>query len=166
MAQFRFALALLVLAVGCDSRSAQLEKENQELKTRLDKQTAAQDYELQGKCSKDARVWFNENYSRDKDTLLLDFSNHYNAKLNKCFILVEYHYTSNFANVGGSSWTNIMTLYDVYENAKYARFIENHVTNYNPEIKTTDEVITCEVYGNDCKTGDEFNGLIRPYVND
>jgi hypothetical protein len=35
--------------------------------------------------------------SRDKNTILLDFRNHYNKKENKCFGFVEWHYHSNFA---------------------------------------------------------------------
>ena len=156
-----------LIATGCDNdRISKLEKENQEMKAKLEKGNAAQEFDLQAKCGKDARSWFNENWSRDKDTVLLDFTNHYNAKLNKCFILVEFHYNSTLAGPGGSSWTNDMALTDVYENAKYADFAENHVTNWKPNLNTTQEVITCDVQGTKCKTGDEFNNLIRPYMND
>ena len=62
--------------------------------------------------------------SREKETILLDFTNHYNVKQNKCLILVEYHYKSQFTGPGGESWTNDTSLFDVYENAKYAYFAE------------------------------------------
>src|ERR1019366_3368203 len=86
------AAAVMLAAIGCDTseRIARLEKQNQELQTELKNRNATADYDLQAKCSKDARIWFNENWSRDKDTILLDFSNHYNKSLNKCFIVVEY----------------------------------------------------------------------------
>ena len=161
-------LGFFVIALsGCDmGRVDRLERENAALKAKVDKADVARDFDLQAKCSKDARAWFNGNWSRDKDTILLDFSNHYNAKQNKCFILVEFHYTSHFAGPGGNSWTNDMSLTDVYENAKYAYFAENDITNFKPEINTRQEVISCDVAGAKCKTGDEFNNLIRPYMND
>jgi hypothetical protein len=161
-------LGLILLPVfGCDGdKIARLEKDNADLKAQMAKQSATVDYDLQAKCSKDARMWFNENWTRDKQTILLDFTNHYNAKHNKCLILVEYHYNSKFANAGGNSWTNDMSLTDVYENAKYAYFAENHITNWKPKIETHEEVISCDVEGVKCKAGDEFNNLIRPYMND
>ncbi|WP_353066444.1 hypothetical protein RBB77_08370 [Tunturibacter psychrotolerans] len=160
---------ILLVTVGCDGdKIAQLEKQNQELKDQIAKQNLAADFDLQAKCSKDARVWFNENWggARDKQTILLDFTNYYNAKHNKCLILVEYHYNSQFAGPGGNSWTNDMSLTDVYENAKYAYFAENHITNFKPTIETHEEVISCDVERTKCKTGDEFNNLLRPYMND
>jgi hypothetical protein len=166
------AIALLtscVLLAGCDAdRLAKLEKENADLKAKIEKQNNMVNLDLQAKCSKDARVWFNQNWSRDKDTVLLDFTNHYNAKHNKCLILVEYHFNSTSA-LGireGNSWTNDMTLTDVYENAKYADFAINNITLWKPTISTHEEVITCEVEGDKCKTEDEFKSLLRPYMND
>ena len=156
-------LLLMLMFAGCDS--GRLEKQNAELKAQIAKDTVARDFDLQAKCSKDARVWFNVNWQRDKDTVLLDFSNHYNAQNNKCFIFVEYHYNSRMADAGGSSWTNDMNVWDVYENAKYADFTENHFTYYKPTIHVGDEVITCDVQGTKCKTANEFNNLIRPYMN-
>jgi hypothetical protein len=161
-------LCLIFLPMfGCnDDKIAQLEKQNTELKAQLAKEKdTTRDFDLQAKCSKDARIWFNQNWSRDKDTILLDFSNHYNAEHNKCFILTESHYNSHFANPGGNSWANDMTLTDVYENAKYAEFVENHVTDVKPTLNVANEVITCDVQGAKCKTGEEFDNLIRPYMN-
>lgn len=104
------SISLLVLilfaAMGCDNseRISRLEKQNQDLRAEVSRSRATADYDLQAKCSKDAREWFNVNWAggRDKDTILLNFTNHYDKNLNKCFILVEYHYNSNFAGPGGS----------------------------------------------------------------
>ena len=107
------------------------------------------------------------NWSRDKDTILLDFTNHYNAKQNKCFILAEHHFNSHLVGTGfGDSWSNMMNLFDIYENAKYAEFGENHYTYYKPTIHTGDEVIMCNVQGTKCKSQDEFNNLTSTYMND
>jgi hypothetical protein len=155
------------LIAGCDAdRIAKLEKENADLKTKVEKQNAATAYDLQAKCGKDSRTWFNLNWSRDKTTALLDFTNHYSAKLNKCFILVEYHDNSGLAYHGGYSWTNYMSLWDVYENMKYADFSENHYTYLKPKPSAGDEVITCEVAQQKCKTLDEFRNLTSQYLSD
>jgi len=163
-----FLVAALIVSLGCDTsdRIARLEKENQELQAQIKKNDAAADYDLQAKCGGDARAWFNENWgSRDKDTILLDFSNHYNKKMNKCFIVVEYHYNSHLVGDGGNSWTNDMVVSDVYENVKYGTFAENNYSYWKPTITTRSEVITCELYGQKCKTLQEFNQLLYPYIN-
>jgi hypothetical protein len=156
--------AVLLMAIGCGQHDkiAKLEKQNEELKAEVEKSHATADYDLQAKCSKDAKAWFNENWSRDKDTALLDFTNHYNKSMNKCFILVEYHYT---LGDGGASWMNDMKLWDVYENVQYASFGEIHHDYLKPTAPTEDRVITCELSDKKCRTGEEFNGLVRPYLN-
>jgi hypothetical protein len=166
-----FGASLACLATSaCDlpDRVSRLEKENKELKAEVSSPAAVADYDLQAKCSKDAREWFNVNWAggRDKDTLLLEFTNHYNKKQNKCFIFVEYHYNSHLAGREGWSWTNDMSLWDVYENFKYANFGGNTYTYYKPTISTSTEVITCEANGQKCKTVEEFNSFVRPYLND
>jgi hypothetical protein len=162
-------LALCVISLvlaGCDSdKIAKLEKENQELQDQLRKQQAAANLDLQAKCSRDAKAFFNEGWRWNKDTILLTQSNHYNKKDNKCFVLVEYHYNSHFAGPHGDSWTNDMVIYDVYENTKYGSFSENHYTYYKPAISTNDEMLSCEVYGQKCKSIQEFTSLTGPYMN-
>jgi len=120
-----FAAISLAFLCGCDTgeRLNRLEKENAELKAALEQRNAATELELQEKCSKSAKAWFRENYSPDKDTTLLDETNHYNRKMNKCFVVVEYHYTAG----SGPTWYNDITMWDVYENLKYATFSEGHI---------------------------------------
>ncbi len=156
--------ALLLTSLGCDipQRITRLEKANQDLQAQVIKIQAASDYDLQARCSKDARAWFKENWSsNDKDQLLLDFTNHYNKSQNKCFIFVEYHYRTE----SSGSWINNMTLWDVYENEKYGTFAENHIIYLKPKYQSTDEIITCELFGKKCTTVGEFNGLANPYMN-
>jgi hypothetical protein len=169
MPKILFAMVsfLLVAPIGCDTpeRISRLEKQNQELQAELKKQEVSSDYDLQAKCGKDARAWFNANWSRDKDTALLDFTNHYNKADNKCYILVDYHYNSNLAGAGGSSWTNDVELSDIYENVKHGSLGENHYTYFKPSLSASNEVIVCEMRGKKCKTVEEFDNFIRPYMN-
>jgi hypothetical protein len=162
--------AVLLMMPGCEQdQTAKLEKQNQELKAQLkaesEKSTAIADYDLQAKCSKDATAWFNSNWApsnNDKTTMLLNFTNHYNKSLNKCFILVEYHVSTQEKT---TSWIGDISLYDVYENARYGDFSQNHALAYEPTFYSDEQVFTCEVSNQKCKTIDEYNGLVRPYMN-
>jgi len=162
-------LLMFILAIyGCDSDrlklatdNQRLEKENQELKSEVAKSRSVADYDLQAKCSKDARSWFNEKWGRDKDTILLDYTNHYHKGLNRCFILVEYHY----AYGGNGSWVNDMIAWDVYENSKFANFSELTTVYLKPTYHSEKSISTCEVWDKKCKTIDEFNDLVRAYLS-
>jgi hypothetical protein len=123
-------LLMIWLAVGCDipDRVAKLEKDNKELRTTQSERDRVASYDLQAKCAKDAREYFERNWPPNKDTVLLDFRDHYNKSENRCFIFIEYHYNSEMAAPGRTSWTNLMNVYDVQENNQYAEFGENHYT--------------------------------------
>jgi hypothetical protein len=154
--------AALLIVVGCqDQKIARLEKQNQELKAEMEKSHATADYDLQAKCGKDARTWFDENSPREKTTKFLVFRNHYNKPMNKCYILVEHHYDLD----DRLSWGNNIALWDVYENAKYANFIGATRIYTNP-ARTEESVIACESEDKKCKTIDEFNEIVTPYLND
>ncbi len=157
-------VAVAVLAVGCGNgeRIARLEKQNEELRQQIAQRNAATDLDLQAKCSKDSKAWFSESFSSDKDTVLLDYSNHYNKEQNKCFLVVEWHYKSSF--YGEGSWTNHLSLWDVYENAKLGEFVEQHIITFKPPSTRT-EVQGCNVLDKKCMTVAEFDDLVRPYMN-
>jgi hypothetical protein len=155
--------AVLVPVTGCDiDRMNRLEKQNEELKAEISKSRAVADFDLHGRCAKDARSWLSENWSRDKDTILLDYTNHYNKKTNQCFILVEYHYSLDKSG----SWVNDMTLFDVYENVRYAGVNKNTMIYLKPTYRSEEFVYGCEVGDKKCKTVEEFNNLVSPYMND
>jgi hypothetical protein len=164
-----FRAAALVLLLGCfsacdhEDRIGQLEKQGKELQAEKDRIT---DFDLQGKCAKDARVWFESNWRRDKDTALLTYTNHYNKKQNKCFIEVEFHYNSPTGIASETLWVSHISLWNLYENSQYADYSENHYSDFKPQYNTRDEVITCEVTGTKCKTLDQFNNLTRQYMAD
>jgi hypothetical protein len=150
-----------LLGCGDRDRIGRLEKQTQELKEEVKKAQASTEYDLQAKCSRDARAWFNENWNRDKDTQLLDYTNHYNRAQNKCFILVEYHYSL----ADGSSWMMDMSLTNVYENDRLGNVSVSHMIRFKPVVETEQIVGSCEVVGTKCKDVDEFNRLVQPYMN-
>lgn len=152
---------ILLTATGCDQdRITALEKQNQELKAQMEKGHATADYDLQAKCAADARSWFDRTWRADKDTLLLNFTDHYNKAENKCFILVEYHF-----NYSKDAWANNMSLWDVYENSEYGDFSENHITHITPTFTVEDRVDTCELGNSKCTSVNGFNDLARPYMS-
>jgi len=134
-------LTALTLAAGCDTSERQ----------KLNAQQAVAEYDLRDRCSRDAKTWFNENWSSDKNIVIPDYTNHYDKAMNKCFILLEHH-----VPLEGKSWTNYMQLWDVQENTKYGSF--SQVLPDHPPV-------TCEVLKKKCKTLEEFNGLAAPYMN-
>jgi uncharacterized protein YheU (UPF0270 family) len=149
---FAVCLILFALEDGCDydARMKKLEQKNEDLQAKFDRGHAVEEYDLAAKCSRDARIWFNSNFSSeasDKDTLLLDFTNHYNKAQNKCYIYVLYNY-----NLGRTSWHRSYWAADVHENNRFA--------NYEKPI-----VRNCELWSNPCRTEDEFANLIRPYFS-
>jgi hypothetical protein len=94
MLRYAFLVLALVLS-GCDTREriSRLERQSADLKAEVEKnQMTAANYDFQARCARDAKTWFDENWSRDKTTMLLTYSNHYQKRSNKCFILVEFHY--------------------------------------------------------------------------
>lgn len=142
-----------------EARLTKLEKENQELRAEVGKNAA---YDLQSKCARDAKTWFNDTWSRDKDTILLDYTNHYSKASNKCFITVEYHYTTD----KNGSWVNDIIVYDVYENAKFGNYTKTTAIFLKPQYQSIEKVYTCEVFDKKCTTIEQFNNLIRPYMSD
>jgi hypothetical protein len=154
-------IATMLIVSGCDDpqRTARVEKENAELKAQLNEKNITRNYDLEARCSKDAKAWFHEHYQPDKDTLLLDFTNHYNLASNQCFVLVELH-----LNTGGEgSWVNNMSLWNVYENSRYGNFSEDH--DIDSKNGSTNHVFECEMLGSECTTINQFNGLAQTYMS-
>ncbi len=56
-----------------------------------------------------------------------------------------------------------MSLWDVYENSKYADFSESHLVGF--DMKETDSVYSCVVESVTCKTLDEYNHLVGSFMN-
>ena len=157
-------LLLPLLLTGCgDQRLAQLEKQNEELKAQINRRNAAQEYDLQEKCSKDADFWFRKHFAEDKGTILLTFTNHYNKAMNKCFIVVENHSQNGPQTLEKSAWNNDMSLWDVYENNRYGSFLEQY--SYGLKIAPQDTVLTCELFDEKCANLNQWNNLTQSYMN-
>ncbi|MDD4901562.1 MAG: membrane lipoprotein lipid attachment site-containing protein [Patescibacteria group bacterium] len=119
-------------------------------------QTKQSNLTLQAKCSKDAENFFNLHWRKSIPTgmLALDYQNHYNKTLDKCFILIIFNFKTDIGDGSPASYTNDKFLYDVYENVQYGT------------IDITDKILQkCEVSSKKCVSLDDFNNLSESYMN-
>lgn len=118
-----------------------------------------EDYELQERCGKRAEEKFKEAYGKagfQTDGVLVNYINHYNKKLNKCFVLV----TGTNIPTGGNEKLGIgtdKTLWDINENKPYGSF-------YKFSNKSTPSI--CDVLGRLCKSESEWDLLVKPYMEE
>lgn len=116
---------------------------------------------LQEQCSNQARKEFNERGFASND--FAGYENHYNAALNKCFVL----FRSTSTKFKPDIW-HYSTLADAYEEKEYGDYSWHTVKG-----KKYWEVppFSCKVTlpsgaEKTCNSEDEFNDLIKPYMND
>ena len=98
-------------------------------------------FELQNKCGKISKDFFWKNYNSNDH-----YRFHYNKKLNKCLMV-----TTEKGVLGRKK-----ELLDVYENNTYG------IMRMNKEQKVT----SCDVFRKICKTEDEWDSLVKPYMTE
>jgi len=160
---------VMVIFVGCyDERISKLEKQNQELQSDMNKMktTILADYDLQTKCSRDARDFFfggfyTRSASETAQTIVQNYTTHYYKVENICYMLVLDYYRFK-----GQSWVSEESLWGVNQGVQHAFLRVNHIVRLTPTThNVNDSVVECEVFNQECKTVDEFNDLVRPYMN-
>lgn len=97
------------------------------------------DYQSQKQCC-DA----SENFFKTKYHVKGSYQCHYNTKLHKCFILISL-----------SSSDRVIGLMDVKQNKYYGIFYLN-----------ANGIQSCKVSGRKCKSEEEWNKLVRPYMTE
>ncbi len=130
---------------GCakDDQISQLQKQNQDLQAQLAKQQS-NDFDLQSKCSQQAKV-FLDYFEGGKSAENISYENHFNQKLNKCFVLI-----SQFQNTAPNK---IEFLFDAAEKKEYA---ESDSSGYCSLL----------IGGAKCNSEAEFNGFVSSYMSD
>ncbi len=135
------ALLIVILAVYFYNSSKNSEAEKQTTKTQL---------LLQGQCADAAKKFFNEDKwgraAEDINSSNVNYTNHYNSKYNKCFVLI----TERFSDGSGTS----QVLYDVLEHKEYA----------NGSFGSKDLSVYCTILNGDCKTASDFNKFVSGYM--
>ena len=98
---------------------------------------------LKDKCGKQCEAWFKsyqQRYPSDKFT----YENHYNKRLNKCFVLLKY------------SEKQLKSLRNINDNTMYGSFLS----------KQDGKIIICNVLDKKCNSEEEWNSLVKPYMED
>jgi len=117
-------------------------------------------YELQERCGRRANEWFKETngtgITNTKDAQLFsNFRNHYSARLNKCFVLVMSTAVNHKKTGDGKvSSTTMETLFDLNDNNEYGEFNQVDL-----------QVLSCYVQDNHCSNKNEWEMLIKPYLD-
>ena len=101
-------------------------------------------YDSQDKCGKRCEEYFKKNYYNKEGSY---YRNHYNKKLNKCFILVFY-------DDGGPT----EMLFDVNENKPLGYY-----TLYRGG---TERCSMSSPWGNECKSRRDWDTLVKPYMEE
>jgi hypothetical protein len=112
-----------------------------------------QNYDLETKCSVEAKAYLREEWPPSKTSELLGYTNHYNRSLTKCLIVVR-----NRLFVDTTAWIVAITLSDVHERTDYAYFQEEHTG-------TSSRLTTCSVGDKSCNSQQDFENLIKPYIS-
>jgi hypothetical protein len=122
------------------------------------------DYELQERCGKRAAECLKEWYgseglqSDEYFSYLRSYTNHCNIKLNKCFILVqELAFSRDPEARKKFGIRDDKSLWDVNENKIYGEFIIYRL-DHMPD--------RCEVLGKRCISEEEWDSLVKPYIEE
>lgn len=154
-------LAFTVLMTGCNSdRLAKLEKENGELRQKLESRQHA-DLATQEKCSTIARTFMNREYSNDGVTILLRQTNHYDVKAGRCFVLIEWHYSPS---KDSGNWYNRISLHDPVEGIEFGKVFVLHQPSDSAD--STGKVYHCEVGDVKCTSVETFMTAVSKYMRD
>jgi len=124
--------------------------------------TNKEEYELQERCGKHAKEFFKLEYGSGVFKTKYGqseavFTNHYNRKLNKCFVmttLTDYVYKNNQPEYAKYF---VITVLDINENKEYGRF---------HNIYRQDKPAFCRVADKSCRDMLEWEALIKSYMEE
>ncbi len=141
----KFAILFIVLvAIGFATYFYMNQTGEQTLKTQL---------LLQEQCANASKKFFNEDKwgraAEDLSSSNVNYTNYYNSKYNKCFILI----TERFSDGSGTS----EILYDVFGHKEYA----------NGAFGTNDYSFKksyCTILNDECKSITDFNQFVSEYI--
>jgi hypothetical protein len=156
-------LSGIVLLSACNAdRIARLEKQNKELAAKLEAVSKKTNLDLQERCAKQSHTQFLAD--GNEQDLFTGYTNHYNAKLDKCFMEV----TSSAGSGTGKTYVPSIyrTVYDAYEGKVYAQYYWRNATGKKLwEVPPMDCKVT-SLTGDEkvCQTTEEYETLIKQYM--
>lgn len=120
--------------------------------------SAKEAYELGEKCAKFCAEWVNKQgdipegvSANATGTTVMKYSNHYNSKLNQCLALV----TTVYIPKDKSRTIRTKALYKVHDNKEIAG-----MTKFDADI------LECKPMGEWCRTEEEWDALVKPYMEE
>jgi hypothetical protein len=126
-------------------------------------ETSAPSPELQEKCDRDAREWYE--HQRDWEDspnstgvrITSTYANHYSAKFNRCYAVVDRSTSSTELKSGEVTRLRTSTLADVAANRDIG------AANWSA---ANDAFNQCQVNGTACLSKEEWLALLRPYLEE
>ena len=124
-------------------------------------QSNKEKYELEERCGKRAAQYFSEQYGNGYDksngmTTFISFRNHYNLRLNKCYVLlVTRMHIDSWAK---EEEVRTLELLDLNENNKFGTYIGSSTSVKPPSM--------CEVKDGLCHSEIEWWNMTKQYMED
>ena len=148
----------IALGVYAYRQNATIETQQAQLLAASER-TKTASLDLQAKCSEQASKAFAQAGYTARDAGAA-YQNHYNRKLNKCFIEIE-----NTTATSGVVWTH-RTLFDAFESKPYGTYAwrTDEKKKYWEVAPVMCEVISPNGEKQPCGSDDEFQNLIRIYM--
>jgi hypothetical protein len=117
---------------------------------------------LQEQCVNRSKEYFKKEYGngmingKNGERLISKYANHYNKKLNKCYILITStelirNKENKIENI------RIKTLFELNENKEYGSLIK---------FENNNELINCRILEKYCNLEKEWNLVIKPYMEE
>ena len=144
-------LAAVIVIMGAALVWQMVAAKNQQKQIDLLKASiSAGDFDLQQNCAQQAQSFFDYFVTDPSDKHREEYSNHFNEKLKKCFILI-----SNSLGEGNNHFFS-EDLYDAVEKKQYGFFAVGVPTYQKP--------IDCKMLDKTCISRDEFDAFVKVYM--
>ena len=118
-----------------------------------------EDYKLQERCGKYCDEMFRKVYgngltSDENSSIISGYQNHYNKKLNKCFILIT---SKDYPKDKKTDVLLMKNIYDFNENKEYGSF-----SKFRKDVTPSD----CNISEKTCNSEQEWDLLVKPYMEE
>ena len=121
-------------------------------KERLAEQVNAAIWEHGLQCSSKAEHFFDENKFSDSGSA--SYENHFNSRLNRCFILVT---VNTFVGAGFFHYKVLMDVIDAKTVAEYDKKV-------SPATEYPVKPFVCDILDKYCQTDEEFDAFVKSYM--
>lgn len=131
--------------------------------------SAKEEYELQERCKQSGDAWFKENTPKEgESTSTFYHQNHYNKKLNKCFVLFTAIVPSWDANNKRGPTGKRTLLMDVNESNSLGEFWQSNIDadkkSWEYKHGSGDMIDIESSKQINCNNKDDWDKLVKPYM--